>query len=423
MISSVYTYYLNQYAAKPATRHNSHKKSELRDVYNKMISINKKSPLYKINLSDDMQKLAIDIKESAIELKEISTELKEVEDGEIEKRYKAQVTDEDVADIKLYDSSKGSTEEFTLEIEQLASNQTNVGHYLQPRAKQLTEGVYSFDVETDGVTYELQFSVNKQENNRDIQDKICNIINKSSIGISAVVLEDQLGNTAIKLESENTGVQNMKPCIFVISDEQAGEKSGAVDYLGLDRIAQYPSNAIYTVNGESKISTKNAIDIDNIHLDLKKITEEPISIKVDEDTEMVADDIIKFMESYNRIVDFARNSSDKFMGGNKLWGEFERLTKVYNEVLTDNGFEVLDNGSISINSVDKSRFVDKEEVSNVLSGLEEFRNSVVRKAEAMISNPMEYLDKKIVAYKNPSRSFASPYSSSTYAGIMFDGYY
>jgi flagellar hook-associated protein 2 len=47
----------------------------------------------------------------------------------------------------------------------------------------------------------------------------------------------------------------------------------------------------------------------------------------------------------------------------------------------------------------------------------------MRHADSMMSNPMEYLDKKVVAYKNPARSFASPYSSSTYAGIMFDGYY
>ncbi len=45
MISNVYNYYLSQYATKPSSRFDSHKKSELRNVYNKMVSINRRSPL------------------------------------------------------------------------------------------------------------------------------------------------------------------------------------------------------------------------------------------------------------------------------------------------------------------------------------------------------------------------------------------
>lgn len=424
MISNVYSYYLSQYATRPVSRHDSHKKSELRSIYNNMISINKKSPLYKIDLSDDMQKLAIDIKESAIELRSISMELSDVEDGVVEKRYTAQSSQEEVVSAKLINPGMGTEKSFNVDVKQLATNQVNTGHYLQPKSKQLEEGLYSFDVDTSGVTYELQFTVGKQDTTGSVQEKLSRLINKSGIGLSAEVLTDSLGNTALSIQSNDTGVQNLKPYIFNITDEQSDNLQGAVEYLGLDRVVQYPGNAVFTINGDQKTTAKNSYSIDsNIELELKGITDEVVEIKIAEDAQMVADEIVKFMDSYNKIVDFARNSSEKFKGGSRLLGEFERLTRAYNDVLMNNGFSVAENGEIAAKDTDAVKTADKESVSKILTGLDGFRNSVVRKADAMISNPMEYLDKKIVAYKNPARSFASPYSSSTYAGIMFDGYY
>jgi hypothetical protein len=35
---------------------------------------------------------------------------------------------------------------------------------------------------------------------------------------------------------------------------------------------------------------------------------------------------------------------------------------------------------------------------------------------------MDYVDKKIVAYKNPGHNFASPYITSAYSGMMFNSY-
>lgn len=424
MISNVYTYYLSQYATRPGSRHDSHKKSELRNVYNKMVSINRKSPLYKVDLSDDMQKLAIDIKESAIELKSISMELSEVEEGVVEKRYKAQSVQEDAVSARVLNPCEGTEREYVVDVKQLATNQVNTGHYLQPKSKQLEEGIYSFDVETAGITYELQFGVNKQETTSDVQDKIARLINQSPIGLSAEVVSDAMGNTALSVWSEDTGVQNMKPFLFTVSDEQSNNKKGAVEFMGLDRVVQYPGNAIFSIDGEEKTSVKNNYSLDkNVEIELKQVTQAPVRVKIVEDTEMVADEIVKFMESYNKIVDFARNSSDRFRGGSKLLGEFERLTRAYNSTLTKHGFKINESGAIETGATDSIKHADKEEISKILSGLDGFRNSVVRKADAMISNPIEYLDKKIVAYKNPAKSFASPYSSSTYAGIMFDGYY
>lgn len=423
MISNVYSYYLSQYAVKPGTRHNSHKRSELRNVYNRMVSINRTSPLYKLNLSEDMQKLAIDIKESAIDLKGMAEELDDVESGAVNLRQKAVSSDPDVVDVRFIGSGKAPVDEFFVDVKQLATNQVNTGHFLQPRAREMAEGLYSFDIGISGVTYELQFLVEKQDTTRSIQDKISHLINESKIGVSSEVLTDSLGNAAISIKSDATGIHNMRPLIFSVSDDHSSHLKGAVDFFGLDRTVQHPANAIFAIDGDVRSSANNTFTINKaFEIKLNGVSEEPVVVRIEEDTEAIADDIHGFVDSYNRVVDFARNSSGKFQGGDRILNEFARIARSYNAVLEENGFTINDEGKLELSETGMEKFRDKEEVSKVLSRLDGFRSSVMRKTDSMISNPMEYLDKKVVAYKNPARSFASPYSSSAYAGIMFDGY-
>ena len=81
MIGSVYDYYLSTYAGKPATRSDTHKKSELRSIYNNIVKISKKSPLYKVDVSDSIQRYAIDLKESARAIRSKTDDLLQEEDN------------------------------------------------------------------------------------------------------------------------------------------------------------------------------------------------------------------------------------------------------------------------------------------------------------------------------------------------------
>ena len=56
------------------------------------------------------------------------------------------------------------------------------------------------------------------------------------------------------------------------------------------------------------------------------------------------------------------------------------------------------------------------------SVLKEFSSSLLRKSDQVSLNPMDYVDKKIVAYKNPGHNFISPYTTSAYSGMMFNSY-
>lgn len=312
MINNVYSYYLSQYATKPTSKHDSHKKSELRNVYNRMVNVNRTAPLYKLDLSEDMQKMAIDIKESAIMLKDLSDDLDEASRDDGEKRWKAESTDEEKVGVKFIGDDTIGVDGFEVEVRQLATSQINTGHYLQPKSRGLEEGMYSFDAQIDDVTYELQFNVNKQDTANDIQQRISKLINRSNIGLTAHIDTDALGNTALSVESEGRGIHNMKPQIFNISDDQTSFMRGVVEYLGLNRVVQYPSNAVFAINGEERTSAENKFTINkSIELSLNNVTDEPVEIRISEDTQALSDDLEKFVSGYNSMVEFADRTSEK----------------------------------------------------------------------------------------------------------------
>ena len=80
-IDSAYSYYLNTYGSSAVSRYDTHKKSELRNTYNRIVKLNKESPLYKISSSGDVKKFAIDIKENTRRIQNVASSLSEGEDG------------------------------------------------------------------------------------------------------------------------------------------------------------------------------------------------------------------------------------------------------------------------------------------------------------------------------------------------------
>ena len=54
--------------------------------------------------------------------------------------------------------------------------------------------------------------------------------------------------------------------------------------------------------------------------------------------------------------------------------------------------------------------------------IKSFAKALYQKSDQVSLNPMEYVDKTIVAYKNPGKNFANPYITSAYSGMMFNSY-
>lgn len=424
MISNVYNYYMSAYGNKPYSRHSAHNKNELRDIYKNIVKLNKTSPFYNVDVSEESQKRAIDIKETARSLSDITDELTDASDGNMTFKSIAESSNEDLVSVEYIgdNTTAGSSKKFTIGVKQLASPQVNTGKYLNPRARSLFTGKYSFDVNISSITYELEFSVKDGENNLDVQNKLARLINKSNIGLTAEVDTDSDGHTALALTSNMTGLGS-KPVIFTVTDDNTSALSGVVDTFGLNRTTQYPANAVFELNGDTKVSSSNTFTVDKaFEITLNNISGEGevATIGLRQNMDSLVESIHQLANSYNNLTVLAGQGTSS--GSHRLYNDLSAIAARYNDVLVANGLSVNDDGLIEIDDDKLRQAAFEGSLLDTLSQIGKFKNAVQNKANAIMINPMEYINKSIISYKNPARPSGDPYTTSIYSGMMYNGY-
>lgn len=427
MVSSAYTYYLTNYVGKETSKYDTHKKSELRDVYNRMVKVNKNSSLYKIAESEDVKKYAIDLKEIARSISNVASELSENENldsGFLKK--KAISSDDSVITAKYIGSDEPDMvpSELKIKVKSLATGQENIGNYLVQNEMGLKKGSYSFDFSIGDYAYEFQFNVKTGETNRDIQDKLARLINKSNVGVKAAVIVDSLNRSALSIKSDSTGVTNYNGKIFDIKNNKLSVAGDAVSYLGIDKIAKESTNAQFTINGIDKSSSSNTFTVAKQYvINLKKASnDEEIVIGLKPDFDAVIENANELIEKYNSMVDLAENRVGQGYEAERLYRDIKGITSYYKDSLDSAGFKVGEDGKIK---VDEALLIQSANDGNLKSSLESlgaFKKTLLNKANNISVNPMAYVDKKLISYKNPINNFNSVYMTSIYSGMMFNGY-
>lgn len=425
MISSVYSYYLSQYGNKSNSKYDSHTRTQLKNTYSKVVKINSQTPVYKLDLSTAAQKYAIDLKEHARALENITEDLSDGADGTMTFKKSAVSSNASAVNASyITDFGAASDDEsFDINVKQLACSQLNTGNYLQPRSKHIKPGEYSFDLSINDVIYEFQFKVDNSETTNNIQNKIARLINRYNIGLTANIKEDSLGNTAINIESESTGINGTTPVIFSIKSDDANNQL-LIDTLGLDRVTQYPSNAIFDVDGDERSSMSNSITINKAYdVKLSKVTEEPVTISLKADADSIVESLNELVAGYNNLISVTNDENNNhFQGTEKLQNEIASIARSYKKQLADSGLSLNKDGTISADKEVIINADNKDALSHIYESLNSFKNSIKEKAEDIALNPMDYVNNKIIAYKNPLRSFPDPYNLSAYTGMMFNGY-
>ena len=425
MISSVYSYYLSQYGNKSNSKYDSHTRTQLKNTYSKVVKINSQTPVYKLDLSTAAQKYAIDLKEHARALENITEDLSDGADGTMTFKKSAVSSNASAVNASyITDFGAASDDEsFDINVKQLACSQLNTGNYLQPRSKHIKPGEYSFDLSINDVIYEFQFKVDNSETTNNIQNKIARLINRSNIGLTANIKEDSLGNTAINIESESTGINGTTPVIFSIKSDDANNQP-LIDSLGLDRVTQYPANAIFDVDGDERSSMSNSITINKAYdVKLSKVTEEPVTISLKADADSIVESLNELVAGYNNLISVTNDENNNhFQGTEKLQNEIASIARSYKKQLADSGLSLNKDGTISADKEVIINADNKDALSHIYESLNSFKNSIKEKAENIALNPMDYVNNKIIAYKNPLRSFPDPYNLSAYTGMMFNGY-
>lgn len=430
MINSVYNYYAAQYGHREYSKYDTHSKAQLKSTFGRLQKINSQTPSYKIDFSDAALKYAIDLKENARELSQIADELSDESTDSITYKRSATSSSPQVIDAEyIGDSCVQDYEPLEVTVSQLACPQTNTGNFLQPNSKPFAAGEYSFDLQVQDLTYQFEFGINATDTVTDTQQKIARLINQADIGLNAQLLTDGLGNSAISITSDATGIRGISPTIFHIQSQNSSDASDSntelVSTLGLDRVTQYPANAVYSVNGTTATSVSNEVTIDNNYVltFFDTTGKAPVTISMNTDTDAIADSIGELIGGYNNLISVTANDANEhFEGNEKLKKDFAGIAKSYNHLLNENGLSVTDNGTIAVDRDAIISAADNGTLGDIFSGLNAFKQAVQKKAEDISLNPMDYVNNKIIAYKNPLRPTNDPYNLSAYTGMIFDGY-
>lgn len=428
VMDTIYNNYLTTYTPKSITRFDTHKKSELRNIYNSIVKMNKESPWYLPTTSKDTQQYAINLKENARRLHNTIAQLGGLDENGLLDKKSAYSTDEDIASVTYIGSEQpgNAVPEFDLEVHSLASSQENLGLFL-PADEQigLPADTYSFDIAINDMNYEFQFSIGENETNRELQERLIRLINSSDIGIKASIAESE-GRTSLRITSDASGLPNGKDKIFSVTDDRTSKISGMVEYFGIDYTSRKASDAGFLVNGEERSSSSNHFTLGNLfEVQLKGISpeNEPVKIGLKTDVESLTDNVVNLIGGYNDFIKAASTYLESQTRSKKLVKEVNGIANLYNDFMNRTGLSVKEDGLIEI---DKNQLrqtaTQSGNIAQTFDYIKDFSNALLRKSNQISLNPMDYVDRTMVAYKNPGHNFANPYSTSAYSGMMFNGY-
>ncbi len=429
ILNTVYNNYLSAYAPKSLTRYDTHKKSELRSVYNSIVKLNKDAPWYLPTTSKETQNYAVNLKENARELRNTIAGLGGLEQDGLLNKKNASSSDESVATASFIgEEVTGETvPEFTLAVQSLASPQENMGLFLPDSQVELVPGTYSFDVSINDMNYEFQFAVGEDETNKDVQSRLMRLVNNSGIGIKASLVESE-GKTALTMTSEATGLSAGKSEIFRISDDRTSKASGTVGYFGLDYVSREAANAQFTLNGEERSASSNHFTIGKlfeVQLNGTNAEGEEVRIGLKADVDSLADNVSHLVGGYNDFIKAASAYLESQSGSGRLVQEMKGIASFYENSMESVGVNVTDDGTLEIDdNLLKEAALQSEDISETFSSLKDFSNALLRKSGQVSLNPMDYVDKTMVAYKNPNpgHNYVSPYTTSAYSGMLFNSY-
>ncbi|MBE5865433.1 MAG: flagellar capping protein [Lachnospiraceae bacterium] len=427
VLNTVYNNYLTTYTPKALTRYDAHKKSELRNVYNSIVKQNKDAPWYLPTTNKETQYYAVDLKENARELYNTIAGLGGLEQEGLLNKKTAYSSDENIATATFIGDKtpEGTSPEFTLEVKALATPQENTGAFLPDEKVTLPAGTYSFDVSINDMNYEFQFSIGEGETNKDVQSRLVRLIDNSNIGIKATLIEED-ALSALQLTSEATGQPQEDSIIFYISDEHTSKASGTVNYFGLNSVTREPANAEFLLNGEERSTPYNRFTVGNLFdVSLTGISEEgeSITLGLKADAESLADNVSRLLGGYNSFMQAASSYLESQSRSSNLVRELRGIASHYSESMESTGLTLTENGTLQINeSLLKEAAEQSEDIADTFSYLKEFSDSLLKKSRQVSLNPMDYVNRTIVAYKKPGINYVSPYHTSAYSGMMFNSY-
>ncbi len=432
VIDTISSYYLSTYGNKQISRYDTHKKSELRSIYNHMVKVNKESPLYKIHGLENgvASKFAIDIKEASLTLSKTALSLSDLDDisvGAFKKKVAAS-SDKSLVSATYVGEEipEHSGDEFEMEVFQLAGPQINIGHYLPEKEKSIPVGQYSFDLSNSSTVYEFQFGVNESDTNIDIQEKLVRLMNTANVGLNALIDSDPEMGSALIIMSKDTGLAEGESSLFEIVPAMDSGSTKALNILGIHEEAKVAQNAVFSVNGSMHSALSNNFTINKeFEITLHGTTEEDKSVTIgfENDAEAVYENLSRLTNAYNSALNVAHRYKETQRHIGKLEHSLRSTAESFKNEWEPAGITLDENGYINIEETQLKEMVNSPDADELFESLNRFKNLLYRRSNQISINPLEYVNKVVVAYKNPGKNFSAPYATSIYAGMICDRKY
>ena len=426
-INNIYNYYLTTYAQKSDTKFDTHKKSELRGVYNSIVKMNKEAPLYIVDKSQETKEYAVGLKENARSLHNTIASLGGLKDDELLNKKVAFSSDDSLASVNYIgdDDNTEAVPSFEISVQRLAGPQINAGRMIPSDMANLPADTYSFDIGINGLNYEFQYNVSEGDTNGVVQDKLARLISNAGIGLEATVEHDGNGNSALVIQSQTVGAPGSGR-LFTVSDDHTSKTSGSVAFFGIDNVIKEAQNSQFTINGMQREASGNSFTVEKMYeVTLNRVSRDEsdlASIDLKADIESMASNISKLVDGYNGFINTADSYLDNHPKSGRLVREMYGLASLHEEDLAKAGLTLKEDGHIELDRGKLMEAVYGEDFSQSIDGIKAFAGAVLKKANQVSLNPMNYADRTIVAYKNPGHNYASPYVTSAYTGMMFNGY-
>ncbi|MFI3177006.1 MAG: hypothetical protein R3Y67_05890 [Eubacteriales bacterium] len=429
-VQTAYNCFLPSYQPKTSSAQDSHKKSDLKNIYNAIRQMYKDSPIYLLDTSIETKESAVALKDTALQFGNSLASFAELSKNDILEHQIAYSSNEEIATAKLLSASDHSAQPFELEVHSLASSQVNIGSLLTSDTTTFLEKKpYIFHVSSNDYNYEFSFQIGKNDTNLDVQNRLSNLINHSNIGIHASVIEEAAGQSALRLESMATGISGSKHELFSVfgtRDEAEASNAKFISYFGLNHTTQNPENSSYSVNGQLRSSTSNTFHTEQSYeVTLRGISPlDGLTTTIDtrSDVNGPYNAITDFVQEVNDFATYVQDYSKQYPKSLSLLRDMNASYRTYQDAFSSVGITKDDNGSINIdNTILGTSLLDTSEHENI-SYLRNFAKDLSNVTKKIAIHPMQYSENKIIDYKHPQKSFAAAYITSAYSGFLFNSY-
>lgn len=417
-LNNVYNYYSSQLVSfnKSNNKFRSHRTEDLKTVYRNMVKQNQHSPLYKFSFSDTTQIYAISIKEAALAL-ESESQILANEKENVFREMHAVSSNENIAYASLNNNdTDGLPDKISIQVDSLATCQTNVGTYLPSGESSFSQGDYSFDITVGHNHYSFSLSVHEGDTNQQIQKSLVTSINDNKIGIHAGIRHNRLeGTSALVLRSNATGVPENSDLFFHFNETHL--ENDLTTILGIHHVESAPSNAVFYINGDLHNSISNRISLNHsLDIDLLSESDTPVTVYLVPDEEKISDKLNDFLDSYNQLVDISKSGTSN-KGANRLFKDITSITRYHQELLSNAGLTVNENGYLQ-----HSGEIEPAQIKELFESNSAFRKDIKRITGKMSINPLDYIDKIVITYPNTTGTYPNPYQPSKYSGLLFNDY-